>query len=247
MRNPIGRAVGALLLLLCPVWLGIADEKTLRMALLHQQVAELNRLRVAEGAPPLKLNLTLCEAAEYQANEMFQMGQLTHQDRQGRGLPERVKQLNYPYQALGEVVVIAPSWSDALQRLFQSPQHREIMLSTAYYEVGVNSAKGASGTPHRYWAVVFGRRGGVYPIIIENDLPIVRSPTVSLYVHGAEQARSMRLSNDNLIWTEIKPPRSRVRWQLRKAPGTHTVWVDLQIKGKRYRSRDEVQLVMPER
>lgn len=247
MRKQRGKASGILFLLLCPVWLGVADEKTLQLALLHQQVAELNRLRAIEGVPPLKLNLKLCEAAEYQANELSHLGQLTYQDRQGRGPSERVKKVNYPYRALGEIVADAPSWIDALHSWLQSSKHREIMLSTSFYEVGANIPRGASGKPNRYWTAVFGKQEGVYPIIIENDLPTVRTSTVSLYVHGAEQARTMRLSNDNLNWVEVRPPVSQLRWQLRKAPGVHTVWVDLQIKGKRYRSQDEIQLVMPER
>lgn len=247
MKKQISKGSWILFLLVCPVWLGIADEETLKLALLHQQVAEMNHLRTAEGLPPLKLNLKLCEAAEHQANEMAQMGQLTHQDRQGRGPAERVKQANYPYRALGEIVANAPSWLDALRNWLRSPKHREIMLSTSFYEVGVNIAKGTSGKPNRYWTAVFGRQEGVYPLIIENDLPTVRTPKVRLYVCGAEQAHTMRLSNDSSTWVEVSPPKPQLEWQLREASGLHTVWVDLQIKGKRYRSQDEIQLVMPNR
>lgn len=241
------RAIGILVFLLCPIWLGVADEETLRRVILHQQVAELNRLRATAGVPPLKLNLKLCEAAEYQTDEMRRMERLTHQDRQGRGLAERVKMVNYPYRALGEIVAVAPRWNDALHSWLHSPEHREIMLSPSFHEVGVSLPKRTSGQSPQYWTAVFGRREGVYPIVIENDSPMVYTSTVSLYVYGAEQATKMRLSNDGITWTEVNPPRSRLKWQLRPRLGMHTVWVDLEIKGKRYRSQDEVQLVIPKR
>ncbi|MCS7065261.1 MAG: hypothetical protein NZL85_03180, partial [Fimbriimonadales bacterium] len=65
---------------------------------------------------------------------------------------------------------------------------------------------------------------------------------VELYVHGAEYAHAMRLSNDGINWSEWRTPATRLKWRLPDEPGTHTVYVQLHIGERIYEASDSIYL-----
>ncbi len=203
--------------------------------------AELNALRAAHGVPPLKLNPIISDAAQYQAEVIAETGQLTHHDKEGRRPSQRLRERGYEIQAVGEILAFAPTWGDALEAWLRSEQHRKILLSPDYRELGVGVREKPNSLSAKICCVVFARREGVYPLIIENDAPIIRSRKVKLFVHGAALASEMRLSADGQNWQPWRKPQPELEWQLPATAGEHTVWVELKIGGKVYRAADTIR------
>lgn len=203
--------------------------------------AELNALRVAHGVPPLKLNPIISDAAQGQSEVIAETGLLTHHDKEGRRPLQRLRERGYEPQAVGEILAFAPTWGDALEAWLRSEQHRKILLSPDYRELGVGVKEKPNSLSTKICCAVFARREGVYPLIIENDAPITRSHKVKLFIHGAAFASEMRLSADGQNWQPWRKPQPELEWQLPATPGEHTVWVELKISGKTYRAADTIR------
>ncbi len=60
-----------------------------------------------------------------------------------------------------------------------SSGHRANILSTNSWEIGVGYAAASGWTYYRYWTQDFGRRAGMYPLIINRDAASTDSHSVS--------------------------------------------------------------------
>ncbi len=238
-----GRTLTLGILAVC-VGTAVANESHRTLpADLYLRVAELNQVRVAQGRPPVKLNPELSQAAQTQAQEILIMGRCSHLDRWGRRADARALEVGYAFLRLGENLAAGqPSWQRALVAWLQSPSHRANMLRPDYREVGIGIATLPNSRYYSAWAQVFGTRPGVYPVIINLDAPYTTSPNVQLYIHGAQIASAMRLSNDGIDWTEWLPPQEWLEWRLPNRSGEHTVYVQLQIGGRAFESHDTIEL-----
>lgn len=244
-RNRCGSRGSVVLVawLLC-VLAGIAvGERGVHMLVLHAHVVQLNELRVSYGLPPLKLNPTLCEAAQKQADEILVMQECSHVDRQGRRADARAHEAGYSFWRLAENLAAGqPTWERAIEDWLESPSHRKAMLAPEYREVGIGSAWTERGRYTHAWVQVLGLQREVYPLIINLDAIWTDSPKVRLYVHGARRASAMRFSNDGEDWTDWMSPQEWVDWKLPTEPGEHTVYVQLLIDGRNYESSDNIIL-----
>ena len=180
--------------LLC-IGVACASANTIetRLKLLHDYAASVNEARLVRGLPPLKLNDSLCEAAQTYAETLLKTGQIRHVDDQGRRADYRVATAGYFYHRLGENLAAGQiSWERALEMWLQSPPHRANLLNADYRELGIGFTADDAAKYRTTWTQLLGARRHIYPVVINLDAFATDSPMVSVYVHGAREAQVMR-------------------------------------------------------
>lgn len=84
----------------------------------------------------------------------------------------------------------------------------------------------------------FGRRSGVYPVVINGEAASTDLPIVSLYVYG--NWSEMRLRAGDGLWSDWQPFQNRVQWALTGTLGEKTMWVEMRSGGQTATSRDTI-------
>jgi uncharacterized protein YkwD len=213
----------------------------------EQQVVELvNQERAARGLPPLKRSVELDNAARFHATDMGQEDYYHHDtyDRVGGSLVwvcDTWTRIQSYYPAMGGENIAAsnPTPQSAMEAWMNSAGHQYNILGTYAWEIGVGYY-GGSGTWYHYWVQDFGRRSGVYPVIINGEAATVTSRDVSLYIYG--DWSEVRFRNDDGSWSEWMPFRNAMNWTLGTGRGEHTVWVEMRKPGATASSSDTVYL-----
>lgn len=196
----------------------------------EQQVFDLvNTERANQSLPPLKRVTELDQAARYHATDLGQDDYFDHDsyDRSGGNLvyscawSTRISSYYSGWSSLAENIAAGQvSPQDVMNAWMNSAEHRANILSSSVWEIGVGYYEG-SGTYYRYWVQDFGRRSGIYPLIINRDAAASNSQNVSLYIYGSWT--QMRLKNDAGVWGSWQPFQSSFNWTLASGGGTHTV------------------------
>jgi uncharacterized protein YkwD len=215
----------------------------------EQEVVELvNQERKGNGVPPLKLVASLTDAARWYTKDMvdddyFGPDHDTY-DRVGGNLV-RVCAWNarigafYSGGTLAENIAAGyPSPQAAVTAWMGSSGHRANILSASLWEIGVGYRSGASYG--HYWAQDFGRRSGVYPVVINDEAAGTDSRDVTLYVYGAWT--EMRIRNDNDAFTAWQPFSSTVAWTLANVDGLRTVNVEMRTGATTVAASDTITL-----
>lgn len=211
---------------------------------LHEMAVAVNQVRLAHGLPPLKLNSELCRAAQMRSDEILLTGNFGHIDAEGHRADTRARKAGYEFEWLGENLAAGqPSLERALQAWLSSLSHRENLLNPEYREMGLGYTRLEGSRYGVCWVHLLGSRAEVYPVIINLDAPLTDTPEVELYIYGTEYARSMRLSNDGIHWSEWRTPTSSLKWRLPDEPGAHTVYVQLLIGDRVYEASDSIYLL----
>jgi uncharacterized protein YkwD len=221
----------------------------------EQQVVDLvNEARQQNGLPPLKRVDLLDQAARYHAADMAQDGYFNHDS----------------YDLIGGQLQMVCNWIDRIASFYISPDgpgytslaeniaggqsdpatvmgawmnssgHRANILSTSNWELGVGYYQG--GSYGRYWVQDFGRRSGVYPLVINGDAASSTSRAVKLYIYGRGTFDEMRLRNDDGAWGAWQPFQSSLDWELSCGAGTHTVSVEMRNIVSTASSSDTIEL-----
>lgn len=217
----------------------------------EEQVVEIvNQERWDNGQlPPLKQNSLLDAASEGHSANMASRDFFAHCDLDTLSGPgSRVTAAGYPWVALGENIAAGYSTpASVMAGWMGSPGHRANILSGSYSEIGVGYVLDGSDTGNvrqdqngdcvtdvtgagpyfRYWTQDFGRRLGVYPVVINREAFMTTDRNVSLYVYGAFWAVDMRIRNENGVWTAWQPFATDVAWTLSSGSGVKTVTVEL--------------------
>jgi hypothetical protein len=121
-----------------------------------------------------------------------------------------------------------------------STGHRNNILSTNYWEIGVGYATAGGSTYGRYWTQDFGQRSGVYPLITNRDMASTDSRGVSLYIYGSFQ--QMRLKNDGDAWGPWQTFSNSFSWTLNNGAGNHTVAAELKSGSTVVQTSDTIYL-----
>ncbi len=221
----------------------------------EEQVTELvNAERADRGLPPLKRVIGLDQSARYHATDMGQDNYFDHDtyDRSGGSLVyvcntwDRIR-VYYPSPRAENIAAGYTSPQSVMSGWMNSPGHRANILSTSSWELGVGYYSGG-GSYYRYWVQNFGRRSGVYPLIINREAATTSSPQVSLYVYGDWD--EIRLRNDDEAWSDWIPFEPNLDWTLKGARGERTVSAEMRSGGETASSSDEIfldlQVIPPE-
>jgi uncharacterized protein YkwD len=213
----------------------------------HQVIELVNEARAAEALPPLKRASSLVEAARYHATDMLLDGYFAHDSYDdGMSMPvcpwyTRVIGFYSPdWRELSENIAAGQVDPEmVVQAWMNSSGHRKNILSPATWEIGVGYASASSAS--HYWVQDFGRREGVYPIVINNEAALTETRTVDLYIYGDWQ--EMRLRNDDGPWSEWRTFQNRLSWMLNTGTGERQVEVELRsVSGLTALSSDSIFL-----
>ncbi len=204
----------------------------------EQQVLDLvNSERASNGLPPYKRVTALDEAARYHSADMGQDDYFNHNtyDRVGGNLVyvcdtwTRIGTYYTGANAMAENIAAGyRTPQEVMNGWMNSPGHRANILNADIREIGVGYAAVNGSEYTRYWTQDFGRRSGVYPLIINRDAASTDSRNVSLYIYGTDSDfQQMRLKNDNGSWSGWQTFHNNVTWTIANGVGTHTVTAEL--------------------
>lgn len=210
----------------------------------EQQVVELvNAERAKEGLPPLKRTSHLDDAARYHAADMSHDSYFKHDtyDRDNGTLVytcawyTRINSYYSNMNGLGENIAVGyTSPQYVMNAWMNSPGHKANILNEGFWEIGVGYYSG------NYWVQDFGRRSGVYPVVINNEAAQTDSPQVTLYLYGSWA--EMRLRNDDQPWTAWQSFQNTLSWRLPNIKGEHTVTVEMRSGSNNVISSDAIYL-----
>lgn len=127
----------------------------------HQAVAVINAWRERGGAPcsagdtarrPLTWAAGLSDSAREHAGDLAARGVLSHEDRQQRGLAQRLRSVGYQAVAAAENLAVGqPNFEAALQAWLHSPQHCNNLMAPDYSEVGLACVVNPGSQHTWYW------------------------------------------------------------------------------------------------
>jgi len=215
----------------------------------QEVVIIVNQERWANGQlPPLKHVDLLDASAGSHSENMAIRDFFAHCDPDtGTTVGTRMQTAGYQWNAAGENIAIGYSSPSAVMAAWMgSTGHRNNILSTNFEEIGVgyyfqgtdqsnvrqvSQSCVVTGTYDkayfRYWTQNFGRRGGVYPLVIEREAYETDTMTVALYVYGPGNAVEMRFRNDNGAWSDWMPFSNDTTWDLNPINGHREVDVEV--------------------
>ena len=220
---------------------------------LEQIMVELVNAARAEQSPPLpplKRVSPLDDAARYHSTDMAVDDYMDHDsyDRVGGALQlvcsfsQRVSTYYTSWAIISENIAAGYTTPAAvMDALMNSPGHRANILREASWEIGVGYYEG-SGYYNRYWTQDFGRRYGVYPIVINREDATTDDYHVNLYIYGSGTWPEMRLRNNDAAWGNWRPFQSELPWELPMVAGEHTVWVELRNGSQTTTNSDSIYL-----
>ena len=216
----------------------------------EQQVFDLtNQQRAQSGLPPFKLSNNLAEAARTHAADMAQDGYFLHDsyDLTDGSLVfvcstwDRIRSYYSPATWMAENIAAGyPSPVEVVNGWMTSPGHRQNILSPDTWELGVGYYQG--GSYGSYWVQDFGRRQGVYPLVINQDEASTDIRWVSLYIYGSWS--EVRLRNDDDDWEDWIPFQNNLSWELGSGAGNHTVWAEMRTDNTSASSSDSIFLTV---
>ncbi|MCA9968902.1 MAG: hypothetical protein KC425_01740, partial [Anaerolineales bacterium] len=233
-----------------------------------EQVVELvNAARWDNGQlPPLKGETLLHAAAQGHSDNMAGRDFFAHCDLDTKTSPgERMTAAGYSgWNYAGENIAAGYSTPvDVMNGWMNSSGHRANILSLNYREIGVgytyqgsdqanvrydsNGDCNADGTYtyafYRYWTQNFGRRGAVYPVIINREAVETDSRSVALYVYGQGWATEMRFRNEGGSWSAWRPYAPDAAWTLSSGNGLKTVQAEIRDGGGSVRGASDTILL----
>jgi len=134
-----------------------ADRPATRLRTLEQDVLyNLNLLRRQHGLAPVRLSSNLAAAARQHSDEMGVRGYFSHDSANGSSFDRRIARF-YPmgghsYWSVGENLLWSSpdvNASGAISMWLNSPEHRKIMLTARWREIGL-AAVHESSAPGSY-------------------------------------------------------------------------------------------------
>ncbi|MFH1152416.1 MAG: CAP domain-containing protein [Pseudomonadota bacterium] len=197
----------------------------------------INLDRQAHGIPPLKKSDALMRASRYHAWDMAVTNYFNHYSLNGSGTivcsPGNRINAFYVWNSYAENIAAGDPNPNVINTLFiNSPGHHDNMLSTTVYEAGTGEYYSGSSTYGWYWVEDYGRRTGVYPIVINLEAVSTSSTSVNLYIYGTDTFTQMRLKNDSDAWGSWQSFQATVTgWVIPNVAGTRTVYVELGTGG----------------
>jgi uncharacterized protein YkwD len=135
---------------------GIRDPGRVRAEML----AKVNAERKKAGAPPLRPNARLDQAAQRHAQDMLARHYFAHESPEGETVRERARASGYDWRAIGENIAEGQlAVDEVMDTWMHSPPHRRNILARDFKELGAGLALGRSGGGWQVeWVQVFGAR-----------------------------------------------------------------------------------------
>ena len=212
-------------------------------------IEQTNTIRMEHGLPPLKHVEALDRSARYHSADMSVNDYFDHNtyNRVDDKLVEvcdtwsRIENYYDHWEALAENIAAGQRVPEmAMNGWMNSPDHRHNILSDSYWEIGVGFYEG-KGEYRWYWDQNFGRRDGIFPLILDGEKAKTQTRTVPVYIYG--DFNQMRLRNDKGGWSAWMPFQQSFTWELLETAGIHTVTAQLRGNDSVVTSSDTIELV----
>lgn len=209
-------------------------------------VEQTNTIRMQNGLPPLKRVEPLNESARYHSADMSFTDYFSHDTlgrKDGKLVDEcdtwnRIETYYKDWSALAENIAAGQRTPEiAMDGWMNSPDHRHNILSKNYSEIGVGYYEG-KGEYRYYWDQNFGRREGVFPLILDGEKAVTQTRDVPVYIYG--DFAKMRLKSDNGAWTPWQPFKNEFTWTLPEPAGSHTLTAQMSGKDGNVTSSDTI-------
>ncbi len=118
---------------------------------------QINSYRAQNGVAPLKVSITLTNAAKWLSGDMASKNYFSHTDSLGRGFSARLGSFAYSASYTAENIAAgSASASATFQQWRNSAGHNAKMLNPNYKVIGIGRAWGASSKYGWYWTTNFG-------------------------------------------------------------------------------------------
>ncbi len=213
----------------------------------EQIIVELVNLERAKiPLPPLKSTAGLENAGRYHAADMAQDNYFDHDtydqvDGELLWICSTWQRIaTYTTGAMGENIAAGYSDPQAVMNAWlNSAGHRSNILSEDSWEIGVGYYEG-SGAYGRYLVQDLGRRGGIYPLINNNEAAETKTPQVELYMYGIWD--QIRLRNNDDVWTDWFTFTNEIIWRLPNRAGEHIVYAEVRTGEISSGSQDTIYL-----
>lgn len=217
----------------------------------EQQIVDLvNGARLNQGLPPLKRADPLDNSSLYHAIDMAQDNYFHHDtyDLVGGILTpvcawyQRLASYYSNWMYLAENIAVGyTDPTSVMNGWMNSTGHRDAILNDVAWEMGVGYYSG--GYWGNYWVLDFGKRNGVYPLVINGDAATTTSRKVAVNIYG--DFSQMRLKNDNGAFGSWQPFQNQFSWRMDCGVGNHTVTAELRTStGTILSTSDSIQLTI---
>lgn len=214
----------------------------------HRVVELLNNERADNDLPPLKKSDDLFNAARFHAWDMCKVGYFTHDSRNSNDevtceTGDRISSF-YNWNTYRENIGTGyTSPKQANNGWINSKPHYENMLAENVKEIGVGYHDNCKNRGER-WVENFGRRAGVYPVVINKEMYSTTDRNVDLYIYGKEDFDEIRIKNKGddqwSEWTSFKA--NYDNWKLTSGEGFKTVQVEMRNSSQTIQSSDKIYL-----
>ncbi|NOK58821.1 MAG: hypothetical protein GFH27_549301n151 [Chloroflexi bacterium AL-W] len=159
---------------------------------------QVNEERIVRGIAPVANVPIFSDAARSHSRDMDEHGFLGHIGSDGSTFWERAARAGY-YGAFSENA----AWgNNPVEGWMNSAGHRRNMLTPVWREMGL-------GTSDDYHTLMFGFRGSIRPIFINNDAKVTYSPQVTLTIPLDYRSEAIKISDstffENVPWQTISP------------------------------------------
>jgi uncharacterized protein YkwD len=214
-------------------------------------VEQTNEIRMQAGLSPLKRVNELNNSARYHSADLGTDNYFNHNtfDRKNGALHEvcdtwhRIESFYPAWLALAENIAAGQQTpQEAMHGWMNSKEHRDNILSDAYWEIGVGYYEGA-GKYHYYWVQNFAKPLDRYPLVIEGEKARTNQRKVQVYLYG--DWVTYRLRNDAENWSDWMSFKTISEWTLPETPGTHTVSAEMRQDSESASASDTIELINP--
>jgi uncharacterized protein YkwD len=124
----------------------------------HAFCTKINDYRAQNGRAPLRVSVSLTNAADWLSSDMAGKNYFSHTDSLGRTFSTRLGAFGYTYNTYKGENVAAGSATAAstFEQWRSSAGHNTNMLSPSYTVIGIGRAYNAAATYRWYWTTDFG-------------------------------------------------------------------------------------------
>ena len=119
---------------------------------------QINAYRVSNGVAPLRLSVSLANAAEWMSTDMATKNRFSHTDSLGRSFSIRQAAFGYGFSTWkGENIAAGyETGASTFAQWRASAGHNRNMLNPNYTVIGIGKAYNANATYRHYWTTDFG-------------------------------------------------------------------------------------------
>lgn len=144
-----------------PAIADVADGRDALASFESEVIKLVNAERANAGCPALRAHPILNQAAKAHSQDMVEHNYVDHVNSAGETPGERVSNMGYVWEALGENVAagyVTPE--DVVAGWMNSEGHRKNILNCGYLDTGVGYVYAADTDYGHYWTQLFGRQPG---------------------------------------------------------------------------------------